>query len=85
MASEKLMRDDLDDRRDLVVALPRLDGVGLTGGVETWSCSARPIVSSTPSVSDSVSSSSSSCRGLPLVMRKTPKKVKRHPPTNLTA
>lgn len=82
LAALKLTCDPRHEPRDLGVAARREDD---GGGAPALSCSARPIVSSMPSVSESVASSSSSCRGLPLVMRKTPKKVNRQPPTNLMA
>lgn len=79
-ASMKLTRDD---RLELFASLPRgLCCLGDTGSFA--SCSARPIVSWTPSSSDNMSSSSSA-DGLPLVMRNTPKKVRRQPPMNLIA
>lgn len=72
-----------DDRLEFFASLPRrLCCLGDWGSFN--SCSAKPIVSSTPSSSDS-KSSSSSAGGLPLVMRNTPKKVRRQPPINLIA
>lgn len=64
-----------------------LSGAVLFGGTGSAARSwlERLMVSSIPSASERVSSSSSSCGGLPLVMRKTPKKVKRQPPTNFMA
>lgn len=91
LVSAKLTRDILLDRRDgVAVMLSRrwlCCGWGIAEDEALPSCCVRPIVSSTPSASDSVSSSSSSSslRSLPDVMRKTPKKVRRQPPTNLAA
>lgn len=77
----KLTRDDL--RVDLLLSLSRRLRCPGTCGVPA-SCSARLIVSSTSSSSERISSSSS-CGGLPLVIKNTPKKVRRQPPMNLRA
>lgn len=72
----------LDDRRLLPSLSRYLGRVGDWGAF--GSCSERWRVSSMSSSSERVSSSPSD-GGLPLVMRNTPKKVNRQPPTNLTA
>lgn len=84
-ASIKLTRDE---RLLAVVPLLRrlcTSGDWTGGGTAAVSCSARRIVSSMSSSSDSVSSSSSSADGRPLVMRNTPKKVRKQPPMNFRA
>lgn len=77
-------RDARDDPRDPARAAAWRADRGV-GGAPEGSCSTRPIVSSTPSASERLASSLTSWGCRPLVMRKTPKKVNRQPPTNLTA
>lgn len=81
--SAKLTLDNLLDRRDWDFGVSgSCTGIGPD---PPSSCLVRPMVSSIPSISDSKSSSSSCLCWRPLVMRKTPKNVRRHPPTNAAA